>query len=125
MSRDRDDSLTWYENTLCFIAENGRGPGVRPRKTLISEDIPLSLTWHLTVDRWLNVVAAVLGSVGGVILFKWSFAFESLPFYDNRAATISKALGLRNRRRQVMQRVGLALILASFVVQGIAQFVDP
>ena len=69
-------------------------------------------------------MAAVLGSVGGVVLFKWSFAFESLPFYDDRAGTISKGVGLRNRRRQAMQRVGLGLILASFVVQGMAQLVD-
>jgi hypothetical protein len=84
----------------------------------------LPLTWNLTADRWLNVAAAILGSLGAIILFKWSFAFESLPFYDDRAGTISKGFGLRNRRRQAMQRVGLALILASFVVQGIAQFAD-
>jgi hypothetical protein len=84
----------------------------------------LPLTWNLTPDRWLNVAAAILGSLGALILFKWSFAFESLPFYDDRAGTISKPIGLRNRRRQTMQRVGLALILVSFILQGVAQFVD-
>ena len=41
----------------------------------------MPLTWNLTADRWLNVAAAILGSLGAIILFKWSFAFESLPFY--------------------------------------------
>jgi hypothetical protein len=90
----------------------------------VLEELLVPLTWHLSADRWLNVAAAILGSLGAMILFKWSFGFESLPYYDDRAGTISKALGLRNRRRQTMQRVGLALILISFVLQGVAQFVD-
>ncbi len=85
----------------------------------------MPLTLHLSPDRWLNLAATVLGAIGAAILFKWSFAFESLSVWDDRAGTVSKPLIARNRRRQKMQRIGLALILASFVLQGIAQFVDP
>jgi hypothetical protein len=73
----------------------------------------------------INLAAAVLGAVGAIVLFKGSFAYESFSPWHSRSqrADTVKAQTERNRR-QIMQRIGLGLILASFVLQGAAQFFD-
>ncbi len=76
----------------------------------------------MTPGRWINLVAAALGALGTMILFHWSFAFEGFFYWTTNE--LAKAQGECNRRRQIMQRIGLALILASFVVQGVAQLFD-
>ena len=80
----------------------------------------------MTPGRLINLAAAVLGAIGAIVLFNGSFAYESFPPWHSRSqrADTVKAQTERNRRRQIMQRVGLALILASFVMQGAAQFFD-
>jgi hypothetical protein len=78
----------------------------------------------LTLGRWINLAAAVLGAVGAIVLFNGSFAYESFPQYYSRDGEALKAQSERNRSRQLKQRIGIELILASFVVQGAAQFFD-
>ena len=77
--------------------------------------------------RLINLAAAALGAIGAIILFlsSWSLephggGFFAGPTYEQDTA----ALNARNAARMRWQRVGLGLILASFVLQGIAQFVD-
>jgi hypothetical protein len=77
---------------------------------------------EMTAGRWINLAAAVLGTAGAIVLFKWSFAFESFAYWTT--AELVKQQSARNLRRQTMQRIGLALILASFILQGIAQFLQ-
>jgi hypothetical protein len=74
--------------------------------------------------RLINLAAAVLGAIGAIILFKGSFAYEGFALYYGRDRELLEEQSKRNRRRQIMQRIGLVLILASFVPQGAAQFVD-
>jgi hypothetical protein len=80
----------------------------------------------LTPGRWINLVSAALGAIGAIVLFNGSFAYESFsPMHSRSQRTDTvKAQTERNRRRQSMQRIGLGLILASFVLQGVAQFFD-
>jgi hypothetical protein len=72
------------------------------------------------VGQILNFVSAVSGMIGTLILFKGSFAFESFPFYGDNE--MIDAMAKRNRRRSLMQRIGLLFILVSFMLQGISQF---
>jgi hypothetical protein len=68
----------------------------------------------MTLGRWINLVAVALGAIGALVLYKWSFAFESFGQYYDAASV--KAQSARNLRRQMMQRVGLGLICASFAL---------
>jgi hypothetical protein len=72
----------------------------------------------------INLAAAVLGAIGAIVLFNGSFAYEGFPQYYGRDWEAIKAQTARNRSRQLKQRVRLGLILASFVLQGVAQFFD-
>jgi hypothetical protein len=75
----------------------------------------------LSCQQILNLVSALSGVIGALILFKWSFAFETPPSWvDDKAI---KARDERNRSRMVMQRIGLLFICASFALQAISQFV--
>jgi hypothetical protein len=76
----------------------------------------------MTPGRWINLAAVVLGALGALVLYKGSFAFESFGQWHDAASI--KAQSARNLRRQTMQRVGLGLICASFVLQGVALFFD-
>lgn len=73
-----------------------------------------------------TLVSAIFGSAGTVSLFFGSFAFQPLegsvwgsPEMIERNAGIKA----KNRRRLFLQRLGLALILMSFTVQGVSAFV--
>jgi hypothetical protein len=76
--------------------------------------------------RLINLAAAVLGAIGAIVLFNGSFAYESFSPWHSRSqrADTVKAQTERNAARMCWQRVGLALILASFVVQSVAQFLN-
>ncbi len=80
------------------------------------------LTMALTL-KLANVAAAVLGASGTAILFKGSFAYEGFaPYYNEQMISDQTA---RNTRRRLLQRGGLGLILASFVLQAVAAFLSP
>jgi uncharacterized membrane protein len=81
---------------------------------------PLMAT--MTPGRWINLAAAVLGAVGAIVLFNGSFAYASRTVWTDERSVAKR--NKRNLRRQLKQRIGIGLILASFVVQGAAQFFD-
>ena len=73
----------------------------------------------MTPGRWINLAAVALGTPGAIILYKWSFAFESFGQWHD-AASIKVQIARNRFQRQTTQRVrpwlGLAL---SFVPQGL------
>jgi hypothetical protein len=83
-----------------------------------------ALTATMTPGRWINLVAAALGALGAIVLFNGSFAYESFSPLHSRTLKTVEAQTDRNLSRQLKQRIGIGLILASFVVQGAAQFFD-
>ena len=76
----------------------------------------------MTPGRWINLAAAALGAIGAIVLFNGRFAYESFSPWQSRDGKAVEAQTKRNLRRQLKQRIGLGLILVSFVLQGIAQF---
>jgi hypothetical protein len=79
----------------------------------------------MTLIKAINLASAVLGMLGTIALYKGSFAFEpGGGFYDDEDYSINKAICARNRRRQLKQRIGLALIGGAFALQVAAQFAD-
>jgi hypothetical protein len=73
---------------------------------------------EMTLSKMVNLASAVLGLLGAAALYKGSFAFERPAAYDEDW----DAMCARNRRRLWLQRLGLTLIMASFFLQGAAQF---
>ncbi|SFK78906.1 hypothetical protein [Methylocapsa palsarum] len=69
----------------------------------------------MTLSKVFNLVAAVLGMLGALILYKGSFAYESPGAYMDNAMV--DAMRSRNTRRLFAQRLGLGLISASFALQ--------
>jgi hypothetical protein len=76
----------------------------------------------MTPGRWINLAAVALGALGAIVLNKWSFAFESFGQWHDPGSI--EAQTARNLQRRTMQRVGLNLICASFVLQEFALFFD-
>jgi hypothetical protein len=82
----------------------------------------------MTPGRWINIAAATLGALGTIslVLNSWSLEPRGVgflaggPTYEKDTAD----LNARNAARLRWQRVGLVLILASFVMQAAAQFFD-
>ena len=78
----------------------------------------------MTPGRRINLVAAALGAIGAIVLFNGSFAYESFSRNYSRHGGEVEAQKARNLSRRLKQRIGLGLILVSFVGQGTAQFFD-
>ena len=64
----------------------------------------------------LNLASAAAGAIGTMLLFSGSFAYEQLGGYANQA--LVDKVRARNKRRQTSQRIGLCLLLLSFLLQG-------
>jgi hypothetical protein len=97
----------------CEDEECQTAPAPAPRRSLRDQLL-----------RWINLAAAVLGAVGAIVLFNGSFAYESFAPYYGRDRELLEAQSKSNRIRRRKQRIGIGLILASFVVQGAAQLFD-
>lgn len=74
----------------------------------------------MNVTKALNVASAIAGFAGTVLLYQGTFGLVAPGAYMNTAllAEMKKA----NDRRQLLQRAGLMLLTASFLLQGVAQF---
>lgn len=72
----------------------------------------------MTTAKIFGLLSAILGAAGTVCLYLGSFAYEQFPYYASRASVAETSR--RNRKRQRLQRVGLALIMISFVLAGIS-----
>jgi hypothetical protein len=80
------------------------------------------ITLHLpTVSGALNFVAALFGLAGTVFLYRGTFGFESPGAYQSQETY--GAMIQRNRHRQRLQHIGLALLACSFTLQGVTSFV--
>lgn len=73
---------------------------------------------RMRLVTFVSIAAATAGVAGTISLFAGSFAYEQLGGYADKK--LVGDVSRRNKRRSILQRVGLSLILASFVLQGIA-----
>jgi hypothetical protein len=72
----------------------------------------------VTFSKILGLVSAASGAFGTLLLFFGSFAYEQPAYYMSKNAI--DVMVKRNKRRQVFQRMGLGLIMLSFVVAGLS-----
>jgi hypothetical protein len=72
----------------------------------------------VTTTKIFGLLSAVLGAGGTLLLFFGSFAYEGFSPYINQQ--MIDAQMKRNKRRQALQRVGLAMLMASFVLAGLS-----
>ena len=70
----------------------------------------------MTTPHIVGLLSAVSGAVGTLFLFFGSFAYEQLSPYVN--SKIIDDMAKRNKRRQLRQRIGLGLLMLSFVLAG-------
>ena len=68
----------------------------------------------MTAAKILGLLSAILGAGGTFLLYIGSFAYEGFQPYHN-PQTIDAQVK-RNKKRQRLQRAGLGLLMASFVV---------
>lgn len=76
----------------------------------------------MTVPQWITLVSAILGAAGTLVLFQGSHALEAVQgsfFGSTTTDADAEATRVRNIKRMRIQRIGLCLILLSFVVQGL------
>jgi hypothetical protein len=62
------------------------------------------------------------GAAGTAFLFKGSFAFETPSFWGDDQSL--RDMNARNSRRFLLQRIGLALLMASFLCAFVHVFVE-
>jgi hypothetical protein len=72
----------------------------------------------VTVSKIVGLVSAASGALGTLLLFFGSFAYEQPAYYMSK--NMNDAMVKRNTRRQVFQRMGLGLIMLSFVLAGLS-----
>jgi hypothetical protein len=73
-----------------------------------------------------TIASAGFGVAGTLFLFFGSYAYETGPLNTTFAeAFLAEKAGIdaRNRRRMIMQRIGLGLIMVSFALAGVSAFV--
>lgn len=66
-----------------------------------------------SIAKAIEIAAALFGAVGTGFLYKGTFGFEAFPAFLSHDDV--RQIGDRNRRRQRMQRIGLGLLLLSFL----------
>lgn len=74
----------------------------------------------MNITKALNITSAVVGIMGTVLMYRGTFGFVMSGAFMGTAA--DPATNKANNRRQLLQRLGLALLTVSFVLQGIARF---
>jgi hypothetical protein len=75
----------------------------------------------MNITKALNIASATVGVAGTVLMYKGTFGLVVPGFYFMDAAG-NEATRRANNRRQLLQRLGLALLTISFLLQGVAQF---
>jgi hypothetical protein len=70
----------------------------------------------VTATKIFGLLSAALGAGGTLFLFFGSFAYEGFVGYYNQQMIDAQVK--RNTRRYVLQRIGLALLMASFFLAG-------
>jgi hypothetical protein len=72
----------------------------------------------------VGLAAATAGAAGTAFLYKGSFSLVVPGSYTVNAGLIDE-ITARNRRRLLLQRIGLGLLMASFVLADIAALIKP
>jgi len=75
-----------------------------------------------TALKVLDVISALAGAGGTVFLYKGTFGFVALTPYTNNQ--IVRDVADRNKQRLLMQRVGLSLLLVSFLCSLVHAFIE-
>ena len=73
---------------------------------------------RVTISKILGLLSAAAGAGGTLLLFFGSFAVEAPPV--NMDDELLDRMIERNKRRQLLQRAGLALLMLSFVLAGLS-----
>jgi hypothetical protein len=68
----------------------------------------------------LNVSSSFFGLIGTYILFKGSFAFETMPHY--MSTQLATEMSVRNAKRNRHQKCGVFFLVLSFILLILAQF---
>jgi hypothetical protein len=73
----------------------------------------------MDVAKTLAVLSALSGFAGACVLFFWTFGFEMPGTFLRTHDDVAQG-SARNARRQVMQKVGLGLLVLSFLLNLIS-----
>jgi len=75
------------------------------------------------IAKIVGIASALAGAIGSFLLYKGTFGFEApSPYASNKFLADMAA---RNRRRLILQRVGFAFLMLSFVLGGISVAIAP
>jgi len=75
---------------------------------------------HFGCVQYINIASAACTAIGTIVLYRGSFAYETMARYMNEK--LIEETYKRNRKRLILQRSGVVLILAGLGLQTIAQF---
>jgi hypothetical protein len=75
-----------------------------------------------STPKLLEILSALSGAGGTVLLFKGTFGFEAPPFWSS--PKLEQDMAVRNRKRWRLQNVGLLLLLLSFLLGLAHVFVE-
>ena len=74
----------------------------------------------ISATQILNIFSSLCGVTGTIVLFKGSFAYETMPHYMGTQS--ASEMSARNARRNRLQKLGMFLLVASFILTIISQF---
>lgn len=75
--------------------------------------------------QFVNLLSAAIGAAGTIVLFIGSYSIQPLEgavFNSPEVEEFNARTKAKNKERIVIQRVGLALLCASFLLQAVAVF---
>ena len=74
------------------------------------------------IEQAINGAGLFMGFAGALILWKFSFGYESRPAWGSRQNPDNGA-SQRNKKRQRFQRIGFCCIALGFVLQFVGIFI--
>lgn len=85
--------------------------------------------WHSNATmrpaQCVNLLSAAFGAAGTIVLFIGSYSTQPLEgavFNSPQVERFNARIKAKNKARIVLQRIGLALLCVSFLLQAIAVF---
>ncbi len=72
----------------------------------------------MTLAKELGLGSAASGTLGTLFLYFGTFGLQHVPLMASTTREDRMRIDARNRRRLILQRVGLAFLLISFVLAG-------
>jgi hypothetical protein len=83
----------------------------------VGAQLPLTSV-SMSAAKIVGMLSAIFGAGGTLVLFFGSFSYEGFGQYENKQSIDAKIK--RNERRQCLQRVGLGLLMLSFLLAGVS-----